>query len=45
MCSLALLEFVGKELEKDTNVAKRFRKVEKDRLLAQKDKRGGKKKE
>ena len=45
MCSPALLEFVGKELEKDTNVAKCFRKAEEERLFAQKDQRGGNKKE
>ena len=45
MCSAALLEFVGKELEKDTYVQKQFRTAEEERLFAQKDQRGGKKKE
>ena len=45
MCSPALLEFVGKEFGQYTNVAKRFRKAEEERLFAQKDQRGGKKKE
>ena len=45
MCSPALLDFVGKELERDTNVQKQLRKTEDERLLAQKDQRGGKKTE
>ena len=45
MCSPALLEFVGKELERDTNVKKQLRKAEDEHLLVQKDQRGGKKKD
>ena len=42
---MSLLEFVGKELEKDTYVQKQFRKAEEGHLFAQKEHRGGKKKE
>ena len=43
MCAPALLDFVGKELERDTNAQKQLPKAEDEGLLAQKDQRGGKK--
>ena len=45
MCVPALLDFVAKELDSDTNVQKQLRKAHEERLLAQKNQRGGKKKE
>ena len=45
MCAPALLDFVAKELDRDTNVQKQLRNADEERLLAQKNQRGGKKKE
>ena len=45
MCSPALLEYCAKELADSTNVQKQLRKADEERLLAQKNQRGPKKKE
>jgi len=44
MCSPALLEYCAKELADSTNVQKQLRKADEERDLAQKSKRGTKKK-
>ena len=43
MCCPALLEFVGEEMEKDSNVLKQLRKGREERALALKNRGSGKK--
>ena len=45
MCCPTLLEYIASDLAVTTNVQKQLRKAEEERILAQKNKKGNKKKE
>ena len=44
MCSPALLEYIAGDLAVATNVQKQLRKADEERVIAQKNKKGNKKK-